>query len=1332
MSILAQVARLSSTDAAIQSRITTVTNTLITAIADNIRLIAQNSSSTAAQLLSINSSLTSIIAQNNAQGLINSSTTRAIEAMRMAISAQITQEVAKLQTNINANHSTLTARIDLLQQAIDVLQTTTVISIINSLNAHVITQGVVNSSLTASILSLQASLTNYITSSILSLSTSLTVTSSTINARIDQLNWVIGGLVSEDARLALVIAGLTSSITSSLNNSSNQISILQAQVAQLTASVSALQALHRTPDVPIGTPTNVAGKAVDGLVIGGTVRVYTINESDYSPNILIGSTKTDSNGAFSVTLYGLTATQILLYEVSGGYYIEEWTQQRFDLRTGDKLYAIDRVETTSGTANVSITISGFTNLTYALALYRKNHTYIDSSLRIRPTISQARDYATPIVNLVLGGVNAEKTVFKDITSSDYAVSKPQFASDVDSFWYSFYVSGVSGLMASESVKQGANFYSIDFWKALYDDVLTDGVIDGKGINLKQIGIGIRPLEPDMLRTEAMRFANQFKTSKLQHIRFDTNGHSSFEQKMNIVHSSTDPIFGKISASPLDGDPPIIKANPIAGAITTNHVVVTISDASSITSMIYSLLDSNNTELSRTVYDLLNHSGGNAYKLSVDLNQTSGIYKMVITASDGHLLSRSTVTFSIVNDAPKLSITSSTRTTTGTITIHGSYSLPYPQFTDIQSISISDTVNGMGTKQAIINTGTKTFTSSFSANSSGLYTIDIKVCDTIGNCHTYVIKRSVDKDSPRIFSSAFGQGAGLKQWYISPSLGYQAFWGRINPYFVERTVSQLKISGAYDRISSHLFSNGNYKLGATIITERELDQANINYYAFNADDTGLPASTPLDDLVIKLKYSTASYNAHYYKSGPSSYTSIPPTSKTITIVKETTMSARTFATALGTKSKRVIIPLTTEFWGNSLIKENLFTTHIFEISVCDKAGLCTTKTFGLLLAIESPTQKSLNGSLTTLQKDLNFLQGVTPLVNRKRQMGGEKQFYKYSVKNTEVMPLFINIGSINSVATLTRTFQQKTVLNVPEWNRSMFAVRSVSCSDPDVTKPNTTAVTQISLKENFRVSTLLSKNQPDPITVGEPCKFRDFDGRTLYSVTTSTGFHFTDCSRDQGYYTATTSTYKAFSTTPTNTYYNNSSCSYRTPYTAICQRGSSKAGYQDYLCTKHHTHTRTRQNGVFHNNIRPYHTTKTVSVPYVISRYFYNRHVLTSSTTTIKETTTDHPSHFNAKLGGLDFGISTGSSTSWFKIPPGETIEFFDSLLVNAPSWHDNNGTDLDNILTEGVYRKDISLEFNYKPTFVVKIKRADDINSLTTPLIEETSDNLPAQQILLK
>ncbi len=1323
LSILAQVARLSSTDAAIQSRITTVTNTLITAIADNIRLIAQNSSSTAAQLLSINSSLTSIIAQNNAQGLINSSTTRAIEAMRMAISAQITQEVAKLQTNINANHSTLTARIDLLQQAIDVLQTTTVISIINSLNAHVITQGVVNSSLTASILSLQASLTNYITSSILSLSTSLTVTSSTINARINQLNWVIGGLVSEDARLALVIAGLTSSITSSLNNSSNQISILQAQVAQLTASVSALQALHRTPDVPIGTPTNVAGKAVDGLVIGGTVRVYTINESDCSPNILIGSTKTDSNGAFSVTLYGLTASQILLYEVSGGYYIEEWTQERVDLRTGDKLYAIGRIEPSSSVSNVGVTISGLTNLSYSLACHNKQ---FHRNNGLPPSMSQARDFAVPKINLLAGGLDVEGTVFKDVTSAEYAQTNTRFdGPDVNSFWYSFFTAGVSGLVANENKKQGASFHSIDFWKALAEDVRTDGVIDGTDANSKFIGIGIRRLHPDMIRTEVPRFATAFKTATIQNIKFAyQSDHDAFQNKVNIIHGSTSKIYGSAgTAVPLDNTPPVITLPRISGALSTNHIVATITDNSSITSVVYTLLDDSGIVVTpEASYNLLGHKG-NLYKLNVDRNHPSGLYHLSVRARDGHLYGYSTTSFTIVRDAPRLTFSTANSgiISTGIISVSGSYTLPHERLADIQSITVN-IGGGVRAVTAMIDTLTKTFKASTPYSvPSAKYILTIVVCDTVGNCHSYTKSQDVDKDPPQITVETLGSGSELKAWEIN-HLGFQEFNRAPNIVYAERTLAQLASSGiGYG--SRILFKKGAQFLGNTGVNEIDLNRANIHFYAFNVRDAGI-VGTKLDDLVIKLKYSTASYGSYTQKIG-SSYQNIRYATSTLNVVKESTMGVSHYVTDPVSQAKRVVIPFTKEYWGKTLDESNIFATHIFEISVCDKAGLCSTKTLGLKFATASPLQSVMGGRITPLQSDLSLLRG--DIVAKKHSLGGIKKFHKYTLQNTESMPVFVSVESANSNATLTRTYRQKTATGVNRWRANAFTVSASTCTDTNVKAGNSSATTTIILRELTAPWYVTSEKRPYDRVTNEMCTYKDYDGRVGVLVKTRKNWVWTNCEAGHGYYAIKSDvTVLSKNTSPTQNF-PDSVCSYYTyvPGQVGCGTNAGCRSGQILVYP-----TRNKKNYITYTSGQLNFTTRVVTIPYISAKHSFYERLITTALSTKTETFVQSNVYHSVKVNGIDSGVSS-TAKKWVKVPSGSTIEFFGTVAVSPPQWHSDSRVDSPSVRTEGIYKKDVGITFNYAPELTVEIKRADSKTSLEVPFVLESSEKVAVPKISL-
>ncbi len=119
-----------------------------------------------------------------------------------------------------------------------------------------------------------------------------------------------------------------------------------------TPTLVATALSDETPVGPTATsapPVELTGNVVKALLVGATVNFYLLNE-DGTKGALLGSTLSDANGNYSVTL-NPGPTGPVLAEATGGYYVDEWTDVKTVLTPTDILTAALPVGTQQATVN---------------------------------------------------------------------------------------------------------------------------------------------------------------------------------------------------------------------------------------------------------------------------------------------------------------------------------------------------------------------------------------------------------------------------------------------------------------------------------------------------------------------------------------------------------------------------------------------------------------------------------------------------------------------------------------------------------------------------------------------------------------------------------------------------------------------------------------------------------------------------------------------------------------------------------------------------------------------------------------------------------------------
>lgn len=235
---------------------------------------------------------------------------------------------------------------------------------------------------------------------------------------------------------------------------------------------------------PFGT---VTGNAVDGLIVGAQVSIYSLKNG--IRGLKLGEATTDDSGAYSVDIQ--SPNQPILIEVSGGSYIEEATGTPVSLKDGQTLLAVGMYK--SGQTH-NFMVTPLTHLVTGLAEYKTA-----MGMSVESAVEEARITVNQFFSLDVGDT---KPI--DITDENSGVNV--FGDDV---LYGFYLAGLSDwtLWASNENQENQPhtiYNSIALSQIFYHDLLSDGLLNGIGFNqanteLEPLGFGTVPLNEDVYR-----------------------------------------------------------------------------------------------------------------------------------------------------------------------------------------------------------------------------------------------------------------------------------------------------------------------------------------------------------------------------------------------------------------------------------------------------------------------------------------------------------------------------------------------------------------------------------------------------------------------------------------------------------------------------------------------------------------------------------------------------------------------------------------------------------------------------------------------------------------
>jgi hypothetical protein len=316
------------------------------------------------------------------------------------------------------------------------------------------------------------------------------------------------------------------------------------------------------PSVPIGS---ASGTVLDGLILNGTVTAY-----DYSNGVkgaVLGSATTDSrNGYYSLSIQ--VESRPILLEITGGYYNEEMDPStNIPLDAGDKMQAV--VNYTTG-ASITTSITAFTTAAAGLAAYEnKNGTTVATA------INNANHRFSNLV-----GLDIIKTTPLEITDTANAS-----ATLTPGLQYGFLAGGISMWVSKNYPNPTTSpafqkpYISIKFVQLMYNDIATDGQLDGMGTdsngNPVRLSFGNVPLSPTIYRQGIGVSMLQMADNSNNKTGLNSGKVLAFGQTYS---GSTDPLWAGVAPVPITSPTVAITAPSAAQWVRgTVNVTATVQD-----------------------------------------------------------------------------------------------------------------------------------------------------------------------------------------------------------------------------------------------------------------------------------------------------------------------------------------------------------------------------------------------------------------------------------------------------------------------------------------------------------------------------------------------------------------------------------------------------------------------------------------------------------------------------------------------------------------------------------------------------------------------------------
>ena len=356
------------------------------------------------------------------------------------------------------------------------------------------------------------------------------------------------------------------------------------------------------PPIPNGS---VSGLAFDGLLSGGIVRIYDFTTG--SKGSLLAQTTSSNIGFYSVSLQ--VESRALLVEVTGGAYIEEASGTQITLLSAQKLTAL--VNYTTGTS-IQVAVTNFTHLAAGLAAYN-----IKNGIAVSTAIADANKRLTNWI-----GFNVITTLPKQI--NDPANASVSLSPELKAGFLSGAISSWTAKHTTTTV-HAEPFTSIHFVQLMYQDITTDGLLDGKGLDSGglpiQLGFDLTPLDVDVYRyglgVSLLQMANNTNN------KTGITGIGVLAYVINYI-ANTDAMFNEVRPKTITG-PTVSLTSPIANAWVSKVISLSSVQASIGMSKLELLVDG-------TAVTTYTNYAAPAFTLNT-VNYADGVHAIGVRATD---------------------------------------------------------------------------------------------------------------------------------------------------------------------------------------------------------------------------------------------------------------------------------------------------------------------------------------------------------------------------------------------------------------------------------------------------------------------------------------------------------------------------------------------------------------------------------------------------------------------------------------------------------------------------------------------------------------------------
>ena len=551
------------------------------------------------------------------------------------------------------------------------------------------------------------------------------------------------------------------------------------------------------PERPAGI---VSGKVVDGVVSGAQVTVYAFGDGVRGKRL--GGATTDAEGNYSLEIQA--PSQLILIETSGGSYIEQATGTVVTVSGGDVMRAITRYE--SGEA-IDTVVTPLTQLVAGLTSYKVNQG--------APAEQAYNDAKTTIEQFFT--VDTANTVPVDITQAGNTVNAVS-----EEALYGFYLAAISNwslwVSNKNRVAPHTIYTSIGMTQIMYNDVESDGVLDGIGFNLARDNLMPLAVGAVALDTELYRAAFSLHMLAVSNMAGNTTNLKPGDLQLvaEDLATKSSELFSNADILDINSQLPLINlAQPLrtaySGVMTLPIDIGGFLDAATISvsvdgSFVAEVAD---PQIPVVIIDTTNYP-------------TDGDHVLTLSATDilDHTAAQNfTVRFDNTN--PVINVTSSPVTNISSATISGTFS---DNLAGVESI----VVNG---QPAVLAQG-----GNWSATVDivpGENVIPISVFDFAGNQTDTQTTIFLDNIAP-VIDTASGHGDAR-------------FSDGAGGYFT----APLQDNNA----STALYIETNrLDLNGVPITRPELESNLIPYFAFTvSDERSVGNPTPFNELQIRIQY-----------------------------------------------------------------------------------------------------------------------------------------------------------------------------------------------------------------------------------------------------------------------------------------------------------------------------------------------------------------------------------------------------------------------------------------------------------------------------------------------